>query len=50
MTKEIYEVDLDGNAVREPMRTFLDQIEQVWEKGQVKSTRTGEHVQGIGYK
>jgi hypothetical protein len=30
LTKEIYEVDLEGNAVRDrPMRTFLDQIEQI---------------------
>jgi hypothetical protein len=35
-TKEIYEADLGGDAGR---GTLLDQIGQVLEKGQVKSTR-----------
>jgi hypothetical protein len=39
LTKEINEAVLGGNAVRAPRRTFLDPIEQVLEKGQVKSTR-----------
>jgi hypothetical protein len=40
LTKEIYEVVLGGNAVRgRPWRTFLDQIGQVFEKGQVRRTR-----------
>jgi hypothetical protein len=39
-TKEIYEVDLPGNAGRGRLRRmFLDQIGQVLEKDQVKSTR-----------
>jgi hypothetical protein len=38
--KEIYEADLGGNAGRrKPRQTFLDQIGQVLEKGQVKGTR-----------
>jgi hypothetical protein len=38
--KEIYKVDLGGNAGRgRSRRTFLDQIGEVLEKGQVKSTR-----------
>jgi hypothetical protein len=37
LTKEIYEADVDGNAGRGRHRTFLDQIRQVLEKGQVKS-------------
>jgi hypothetical protein len=36
LTKEIYKADLGGNAGR---GTFLDQIGEVLEKGQVKSTR-----------
>jgi hypothetical protein len=38
LTKEIYEADGGGNAGR-GSRTFLDQIGEVLEKGQVKSTR-----------
>jgi hypothetical protein len=39
LTKEIYEADLDGNAGRRrPRQTFFDQIGQVLEKSQVKST------------
>jgi hypothetical protein len=58
LTKEIYAADLGGNAGRErPRRTFLDQIREVLEKGQVKSTRnqracmrnlmTVEEVKGV---
>jgi hypothetical protein len=40
LTKEIYKADLGGIAGRgRPMRTFLDQIGEVIEKGQIKSTR-----------
>jgi hypothetical protein len=40
LTKEIYDENLGGNAERErSRRTFLDQIVQILEKGQVKSTR-----------
>jgi hypothetical protein len=40
LTKEISEADVGGNAGRgRPRRTFLDQIEEVLEKGQVRSTR-----------
>jgi hypothetical protein len=40
LTKKIYEADVDGNAGRgRPRQTFLDQIGEVLEKGQVKSTR-----------
>jgi hypothetical protein len=38
-TKGIYEADMGSNAGRgRPRRTFLDQIEEVLEKGQIKST------------
>jgi hypothetical protein len=39
LTKEIYEADLHGNAIRgrPRLRTFLDQFEQVLEEGQVNS-------------
>jgi hypothetical protein len=40
LAKEIYEVDVGGNAGRgRPRRTFLDQIGELLEKSQVKSTR-----------
>jgi hypothetical protein len=40
LTKEIYEADVGGTAGRKrPRRTFLDQIREVLEKGQVRSTR-----------
>jgi hypothetical protein len=39
LTKEIYEADVGGNAGRGRLRrTFHDQIKQVLEKGQDKST------------
>jgi hypothetical protein len=39
-TKEIYEAHVGGNAGKgKPRRTFLDQIGEVLEKGQVKSNR-----------
>jgi hypothetical protein len=39
LIKEIYKAQLSDNAVRgRPKRTFLDQIREVLEKGQVKST------------
>jgi hypothetical protein len=38
LTKEIYEVDSGGNAVMEE-RIILNQIRQVLDKNQVKSTR-----------
>jgi hypothetical protein len=45
LAKEIYEVDLDGIAVKgKPWRIYLDQIEQVLEKGQVKSTRNRSYM------
>jgi hypothetical protein len=38
-TKEVYEAGLSSNVVRgRPRRMFHDQIRQVLEKGQVKST------------
>jgi hypothetical protein len=40
LTKEIYEADVGGNVGRgRPKRTFLDQVGEVLEKGQVRSTR-----------
>jgi hypothetical protein len=40
LTKETYEADVGGNAGRgRRRRTFLDQIGEVLEKGQVRSTR-----------
>jgi hypothetical protein len=40
LTKDIYEADVGGNAGRErPRQTFLDQIGEVIEKGQVRGTR-----------
>jgi hypothetical protein len=40
LPKEIYEADVGGNAGSGRLRlTFLDQIGEVLEKGQVKSTR-----------
>jgi hypothetical protein len=40
LSKEIYEADVGGTARRgRPRRIFLDQIGEVLEKGQVRSTR-----------
>jgi hypothetical protein len=40
LTKEIHEADMGGNARRgRSRRTFLDQIGEVLEKSQAKSTR-----------
>jgi hypothetical protein len=40
LTKKIYEADMGGNAGRgRPRQTILDQIAEVLEKDQVKSTR-----------
>jgi hypothetical protein len=38
--RDFYKEDLDDNCIRERSRqTFLDKIEQVLEKDQIKSTR-----------
>jgi hypothetical protein len=40
LTKEIYEANVGGNAAMgRPRRTFLNQIGQVLQQGQVKSTQ-----------
>jgi hypothetical protein len=40
LTKEIYEADVGGNAGRgRPRRKFLDQIGEVLEKSQARTTR-----------